>query len=100
MCTENSQTTETAMTADPLLGTVISNEEICRKKCLDCGYDGGDVGKDSCVNCGCRYEPTEGNENCPECGCNDYDTHCPECDSDNIVYWNEYEMMLADCYLS
>ena len=95
----NNQQTE-AMPYDAMLGTVISNEEICRKKCLDCGYDGGDVGKDSCVNCGCRYEPNENNENCPKCGCDDYDTHCPKCDSDNIVYWDEYQAMLADGTLS
>ena len=73
-----------------------SNDEVSKRKCLDCNYDGEDLGNDSCQKCGCRYEPTEMNENCPKCNCGDYDIHCPECDSDNIVYWNDYQSILAD----
>lgn len=78
------------------MGKIITNEEICRKKCMDCGYDGGDTGEDSCTNCGCRYHPTKENENCPKCGHNDYDTHCPQCNSDQFFYWDEYLAIKAE----
>ncbi len=93
MSNENELKGLKANNANRVLGTVISNEELCRRKCLDCGYDGGDIAKDSCVSCGCRFEPDVG-EDCPECGSDEYDTHCPACDSDNIVYWDEYQAML------
>lgn len=86
--------------ANRVLGTVISNEEICRRKCLDCGYDGGDLAQDSCYKCGHRYTPTEENENCPKCGDEEYDSHCPICDSNQIPYWDEYQEMLKDGTIS
>ena len=87
---------QTPICSNTKLCTVISNEDICKRKCLDCGYVGCDLAKDSCAKCGYRYEPSKENENCPNCDCEDYDSHCPECDSNNIVYYNEYKIMIAE----
>ncbi len=74
----------------------ITNEEASRRKCLDCNYDGGNLAeKDSCLKCGHRYNPKDG-EICPKCGSEEYESHCPECDSTDIIYWDEYQEMLKD----
>lgn len=71
------------------------DENLGRVKCLDCNYDGYQLGKDECYNCGYRYHPnTNGNsELCLKCGEDDYYYHCPKCDSDNVVNYQEYEDM-------
>lgn len=76
----------------------VANEEICRMKCLSCGYEGCDTAKDSCYKCGHRYRSGQdgAGEDCPKCGSDDYDTHCPLCDSPEMVYFNEYEAGLKD----
>ena len=66
---------------------IITNE-ASRRICLDCKYAGGDLGNDSCQQCGNRYTPNE-NENCPECDSPHYDSHCPDCNSTEIFYYEE-----------
>ena len=72
------------------MSKLITNENHSRRHCLDCKYDGGDLGKDSCYKCGHRYEPSENEtDDCPLCGSSDYDSHCPKCDSTEIFYYDE-----------
>lgn len=73
---------------------IITLEEASRRKCVSCGYDGGDIGDNSCYHCGKRYEPKFLGNKCPECGSTDFDEHCPECDSTEIFYWDDYQEML------
>lgn len=77
-------------------GRHIGIEEVCRRVCVDCHYDGPETGLDSCTNCGHRYEPKEGQEDCPECFCTDNETHCPKCDSTDFPYYGDYKAMIAD----
>ncbi len=81
------------------MSKIIPNEEVSRRKCLDCSYDGGELAQqDSCQECGNRYAPNQNGagECCSECGSPHYDNHCPECDSTQILYWDDYQEMLKE----
>lgn len=50
--------------------------------CFECGEVTSSADKDSCFECGFRYDPSEDGEICPQCDCDDYLNHCEKCDAE------------------